>query len=154
MASVDGLGMRFTNLDKVLYPETGTTKGQVINYYVAVVPYLVPGVAGRPLTRKRWPSGVEELAFFAKDLEPGTPSWMPRVQIRHTGGPKFYPLVDSAAGLAWLGQVAALELHVPQWRIDPPGGAPQLATPGQRGCSVSGPGGVRLGHLDTWTLGP
>jgi len=131
MTTVEGLGVRFTHLDKVLYPATGTTKSEVIDYYVAVAPFLLPGEAGRPLTRKRWPAGVEEPAFFAKDLEPGTPSWMPRVQIPHTGGPKFYPLVDSAAGLAWLGQVAALELHVPQWRLDPPA-APHAAQPGRR----------------------
>jgi len=63
MTTVEGLGVRFTHLDKVLYPATGTTKSEVIDYYVAVAPFLLPGEAGRPLTRKRWPAGVEEPAF-------------------------------------------------------------------------------------------
>ncbi len=121
MAVVDGVEVRFTNLDKVVYPAAGTTKADIVNYYLAVAPLLLPGLAGRPLTRKRWPGGVREPPFFAKDLDSGTPAWMTRVQITHSDGPKFYPLVDSRAGLAWLAQMNALELHVPQWRIEPTG---------------------------------
>ena len=65
---VDGVEVKFTNLDKVVYPATGTTKADIVEYYVAVAPLLLPGLAGRPLTRKRWPGGVEEPPFFAKDL--------------------------------------------------------------------------------------
>ena len=82
---------------------------------------MLPHLAGRPAIRKRWPDGVAGLEFFAKDLDPGTPHWLGRVQIDHDGGgAKFYPLIDSTAALIWCGQIAALELHVPQWRIDPP----------------------------------
>ena len=118
MAVVEGVEVKYTNLDKILYPAAGTTKADVINYYLAVAPALLPGLAGRALTRKRWPGGVEAPPFFAKDLDSGTPAWMPRIQIAHSDGPKFYPLVDSPAGLAWLAQMNALELHVPQWRIE------------------------------------
>src|SRR5664279_2161977 len=83
---------------------------------------MPPHLAGRPATRNRWPEGVDRTSFFVKDLEAGTPGWLTRVQIRHGSGPKFYPVFDSPAALAWLGQVAALELHVPQWRIEPPAG--------------------------------
>jgi len=101
----------------VHYPETGTTKAQVLDYYERVAPFLLPHLEGRTATRKRWPDGVDGAAFFAKDLELGTPPWMSRVHIIHGSGPKFYPVLDTPASLVWLGQVSALELHVPRWRI-------------------------------------
>jgi len=119
---VGGQEFKVTSPDRVFYPRTGTTKTDVIEYYSAVAPAMLPHLAGRPATRKRWPDGVDGPAFFAKDIELGTPSWMPRVQIRHRSGPKFYPIFETPAALAWLGQVAALELHVPQWRIEDPAG--------------------------------
>ena len=118
--------LRITNLDKVLYPETGTTKGEVIHYVTAIAPLLLPHVAGRPVTRKRWVEGVGTAddplpTFFAKDLERGAPDWIPRQTIEHSTGAKAYPLVDEVATLAYLAQVASLELHVPQWRFAPDG---------------------------------
>lgn len=118
--------LRVTHLDKVVYPETGTTKGEVIAYYTAIAPLLLPHLHGRPVTRKRWVDGVGTTAnptdsFFAKQLEPGAPSWIPRQAIEHTDGPKEYPLVEDVPSLVWLAQVAAIELHVPQWRFTPAG---------------------------------
>lgn len=114
--------IKVTNLDKVLYPATGTTKGEVIAYYQHVAPWFVPLAAGRPATRKRWPNGVGEGdsgAFFEKNLQAkSTPDWVRTVQLIHEDGPKTYPLIDDAATLVWLAQLAALELHVPQWRFD------------------------------------
>ena len=104
--------------ERVFYPITGTTKLDVIRYYADVSLAMLPHVQGRPATRKRWPGGVDQTSFFLKDLQPGTPPWLTRVQIPHRSRPKFYPVFDSPAALAWLGQVAALELHVPQWRIE------------------------------------
>ncbi|WP_435527320.1 ATP-dependent DNA ligase [Microbacterium aurantiacum] len=109
--------IRLTNLDKVLYPATGTTKGEVIEYYTRVAPVMLPHLRDRPVTRIRWPEGVEEPAFFAKELEAGAPSWLRRRGIAHSRGPKMYPLVDDLAGLVYLAQVASLELHTPQWRF-------------------------------------
>ena len=117
-----GQEFKVTSPERVFYPETGTTKLDVIGYYAAASTAMLPHLVGRPATRKRWPEGVDKASFFVKDLEPGTPGWLTRVQIRHGSGPKFYPVFDSPAALAWLGQVAALELHVPQWRIEPPAG--------------------------------
>lgn len=119
---VDGRRLRITNLDKVLYPETGTTKGEVIDYYSRIAPALLPHTTGRPVTRKRWPDGVGTpehpgMAFFAKDLEAGAPSWVPRRPIDHSSGAKDYPIVGDRATLVYLAQVASLELHVPQWRF-------------------------------------
>ena len=123
---IDGRRLRITNLDKVLYPETGTTKGEVIDYYSRIAPFLIPHVAGRPVTRKRWPDGVGTdahpgMSFFAKDLEAGAPSWVARRAIDHSTGAKDYPLVTERATLVYLAQVASLELHVPQWRFAPDG---------------------------------
>ncbi|WJL95897.1 ATP-dependent DNA ligase [Microbacterium sp. ET2] len=122
LVRIGGRRLRLTNLDKVLYPGTGTTKGEVIAYYSRIAPVLLPHVAGRPVTRKRWPEGVgtdahPEMSFFAKDLEPGAPDWVPRVPIPHSSGTKEYPLVEDLPTLVYLAQVASLELHVPQWRF-------------------------------------
>ncbi|NJI61128.1 ATP-dependent DNA ligase [Microbacterium oxydans] len=122
VVQVDGRRLRVTNLDKVVYPETGTTKGEVIAYYSAIAPLLLPLLDGRPVTRKRWVEGVgtEDApadAFFTKQLEPGAPEWIPRQAIQHSDGPKDYPLVEDVPTLVWLAQVAAIELHVPQWRF-------------------------------------
>ena len=124
LVRIGGRRLRLTNLDKVLYPATGTTKGEVIDYYTRIAPLLIPHVIGRPVTRKRWPDGVgteEEpgMVFFAKDLERGAPSWVQRVPIEHSTGTKHYPLVGDVPTLVYLAQVASLELHVPQWRFAP-----------------------------------
>ncbi|MFE1663744.1 ATP-dependent DNA ligase [Microbacterium sp. P02] len=126
LVRVGGRRLRVTNLDKVLYPETGTTKGEVIDYYTRIAPFLIPHVIGRPVTRKRWVEGVgtedhPEPVFFAKDLERGAPSWVARMPIEHSGGAKYYPLVSDVPTLVYLAQVASLELHVPQWRFAPDG---------------------------------
>jgi bifunctional non-homologous end joining protein LigD len=123
---IDGRRLRVTNLDKVVYPETGTTKGEVFAYYTAIAPLLLPLLDGRPVTRKRWVEGVGTTdapadAFFTKQLEPGAPRWIPRQAIQHSDGPKEYPLVEDVPALVWLAQVAAIELHVPQWRFDADG---------------------------------
>lgn len=126
VVQVEGRRLRVTNLDKVVYPETGTTKGEVIAYYTAIAPLLLPLLDGRPVTRKRWVEGVgtaaaPEDSFFTKQLEPGAPDWIPRQDIQHSDGPKAYPLVEDVPTLVWLAQVAAIELHVPQWRFTPEG---------------------------------
>ena len=122
---VDGRHLKLTNLDKVLYPATGTTKGEVIAYYAEVATVLLPLLAQRPVTRKRWPDGVgpegEGRVFFAKNLPKGTPEWVRRYPIEHEHRTNDYPVVDDLATLTWLGQSAALELHVPQWRFSPDG---------------------------------
>nr|WP_300144072.1 ATP-dependent DNA ligase [Propionicimonas sp.] len=120
--TVEGRTLTVTNLDKVLYPATGTTKGEVIAYYAEVGRVLVPHVRQRPVTRKRWPDGVGSdgghvNVFFAKDLPRGTPDWVRRYPIEHSDGVNNYPVANDIATLVWLAQLAALELHVPQWRF-------------------------------------
>ena len=119
---VGGHALSVSSLDKVLYPATGTTKADVMHYYLAVADVLLPHVAGRPITRKRWVDGVgtrEEPGevFFRKDLEDSAPEWVPTGAIPHSERTNRYPLADGPAVLAWFAQVAALELHVPQWRF-------------------------------------
>lgn len=115
---VGGRTLRLTNLDKVLYPATGTTKGEVVAYYAEVAPALLPLTSGRPATRKRWPDGVDADSFFEKNLPRGTPDWVSRVTLEHSDRDVDYPLVDDLATLTWTAQMGALELHVPQWRAD------------------------------------
>ncbi|MEE6272932.1 non-homologous end-joining DNA ligase [Georgenia sp. MJ206] len=120
--TIDGRRLRLTNLSKVLYPVTGTTKAEVIAYYAEIAPVMLPHCAGRVATRKRWPNGVGTAdepgqMFFQKNLDDSTPDWVVRAALEHSSRTAEYPLVDDAATLAWLAQIAALEIHVPQWRV-------------------------------------
>ena len=109
--------VKLTNADKVLYPATGTTKENVFDYYTRIAQVMLPHIAGRPATRKRWPNGVEQPSFFEKQLASSAPDWLPRASVTHRSGTTTYPIIDSLDGLAWIGQQAALEVHVPQWRF-------------------------------------
>ena len=82
---VGGRSVKLTNLDKVLYPATGTTKAEVVQYYLAVAPRILPLLRDRPVTRKRWPDGVDHDPFFEKNIPRGAPEWLPRVTLHHTG---------------------------------------------------------------------
>ncbi|MBY6684618.1 ATP-dependent DNA ligase [Rhodococcus sp. BP-149] len=120
MASLEVAGRQIalTNVDKVLWPETGTTKGEVIDYYVDIAPAMLPHLLGRPVTRKRWPNGVQAGSFFEKNLAASAPDWLDRRRLHHSDRVVVYPVFHTAADLAWLGQQAALEAHVPQWTFD------------------------------------
>jgi bifunctional non-homologous end joining protein LigD/DNA ligase-1 len=109
--------VRLSNPDKVLYPETGTTKAEVSDYYLSIAEVMLPHIAGRPVTRKRWPNGVAEASFFEKQLASSAPDWLTRGTIAHKSGTTTYPIIDTREGLAWIAQQAALEVHVPQWRF-------------------------------------
>jgi bifunctional non-homologous end joining protein LigD len=124
---VEGRTLRLRNLDKVLYPSTGTTKGELLHYVMQVAPLLLAHLKDRPTTRKRWPDGVEGPTFFEKNVPRGAPSWLRTVTLPAPGSTKdremvTYPLIDDLAGLVWAANLAALELHVPQWRVGPRGG--------------------------------
>lgn len=114
---VDGHRIAVTNLGKVLYPAAGTRKFDVIDYYNRIAPAILPQLADRPVTRKRWPNGVSSAPFFEKDLPTGAPDWIEYYTADHKDRSSRYPLITDRAGLIWLAQLAALELHVPQWRI-------------------------------------
>ena len=123
---VEGRTLRISNLDKVLYPRTGTTKGEVLNYYARIAPVLLPHLQDRAVTRIRWPHGVQGNSFFEKNAPAGTPSWVRTAKVPTTGSRGesrhgdhlVFPVVDDLATLTWLVNLAALELHVHQWTVD------------------------------------
>jgi bifunctional non-homologous end joining protein LigD len=122
MVEVDGHRLKISNLDKVMYPGTGTTKGEVLNYYARVAPALLPHLAGRPMTRIRWPNGTAESSFFEKNLPAGAPEWLRSVTVPSTGSRGggdtiTYPVVDDLSALTYLVNLGSLELHVHQWKF-------------------------------------
>jgi bifunctional non-homologous end joining protein LigD len=140
--------VQLTNPDKVLYPGTGTTeattKGDVFRYYTTIAEVMLPHLAGRPATRKRWPDGVDQPSFFEKALPRAAPDWLTRGTQIHRSGVVVYPIIDSTTALAWIAQQAALEIHVPQWRFGPDG----KPGPANRLVFDLDPGeGVTMAHL-------
>ena len=119
---VDGRQLTVSNLDKVLFPDVSFTKAQVIDYYVRIAPVLLPHLSGRPVTFTRWPDGVEGQAFFEKNSARHAPDWVRRVTVPSPGsstGREVLEMVllETVADLAWAANLAALELHVPQWQV-------------------------------------
>jgi bifunctional non-homologous end joining protein LigD len=119
---VDGRDLELSNLDKVLYPAAGFTKGEVIHYYTQIADTIIPHLADRPLTRIRYPNGVGSQGFFEKNAPAGMPSWVRRETLPAPGSTMKretidYVVVDGLACLVWLANLAALELHVPQWKV-------------------------------------
>lgn len=114
---VGGRRLRLTSLDKLLYPSTETTKGEVLSYYAQVADVILPHLQGRPVTRVRWPHGTGDQSFFEKNLPSGAPSWLPRVAVDDV----TYPLVEDLAQLTYLVNLNSIELHVPQWTVDEDG---------------------------------
>lgn len=110
---IEGKRLALSNLDKVLYPETGFTKGQMIDYYVRIAPVLLPHLQGRPLTLKRYPNGTSEAYFYEKRCPPHHPDWVHTVAVwsRSGGSTVEYCSADDLATLAWLANLAAVELH-------------------------------------------
>ncbi|TQS39939.1 ATP-dependent DNA ligase [Cryptosporangium phraense] len=124
--------LALSNLSKILYPETGTTKGEVIDYYSRIAPVLIPHLAGRPLSLKRYPNGVDGQGFFAKNVPNGAPPWVRTERLPAPGSTMNRDEIDylvlpendgdALATIVWLANLAALELHVPQWTVGPRGG--------------------------------
>jgi bifunctional non-homologous end joining protein LigD len=129
---IAGRELELSNLDKVIYPETGFTKGEIIDYYVRVAPTVLPHLTGRPLTRIRYPNGVNAPSFFEKNAPGGTPKWVRRETLPVPGSASGretldFIVVDEIATLVWLANLAAIELHTPQWKlVDGKQGEPDL----------------------------
>ena len=114
-----------SNLGKVLWPD-GTTKGEYLHYVTSIAPVLLPHLAGRPLTMKRYPEGAAGHAFFEKNAPSHAPDWVRTVRLPAPGSTKdreeiSYVVVDELATLVWAANLASLELHTPQWRVGPRG---------------------------------
>ncbi|SFN80892.1 bifunctional non-homologous end joining protein LigD [Geodermatophilus obscurus] len=119
---VEGRQLSVSNLDKVLFPEVSFTKAAVIDYYVRIAPVLLPHLSGRPVTFTRWPDGVEGQAFYEKNTARHAPDWVRRVTVPSPGSSRDREvlemvLLETVADLAWAANLAALELHVPQWQV-------------------------------------
>lgn len=110
---VDGRTLTLSNLEKVMYPEVGFTKGELIDYYARIAPVMLPHLRGRPVTFRRYPDGVEGESFFEKRCPEHRPSWIhTAVGPGSRRGPVRYCLLEDRAGLVWAANLAAIELHV------------------------------------------
>jgi bifunctional non-homologous end joining protein LigD len=125
---LDGHEVKVTSADKVMYPETGTTKRDVIDYLLAVADVMLPRLRDRVVTRIRYPDGTGGKRFYERHAPKSMPEWIRAVTVSASPGTEKdakqvrYPVVGDRAGLAWMANQAALELHVPQWRVGPRGG--------------------------------
>ena len=122
VVEVEGRRLALSNLGKVYYPEAGFTKGEVIDYYTRIAPTLLPHVCDRPMTFKRYPDGVEGGVFFQKNTPRGTPDWVRTARLAAPGSTKHrdvidYPLMCDLPTLVWAANLAAIELHVPMWKV-------------------------------------
>jgi bifunctional non-homologous end joining protein LigD len=110
---IQGKHLKLTNLEKVLYPAAGFTKGQVIDYYARIAPVLVPHLAGRPLTLKRYPNGVDQPFFFEKNATIHRPGWVKTAPIWSEGNNRNvnYILANDLPTLVWVANLAGIELH-------------------------------------------
>ena len=117
--TVEGRELRVTNLDKVLYPAVGFTKGDLIDYYVRIAPVLLPHLRDRPLTMKRFPDGVDGQSFYGKHLPPHAPGWVRHVTVPAAADadPIEYTVLCDLPTLVWAANLASIELHVPLWHV-------------------------------------
>jgi len=138
LVDVGGRRLRLTSLEKVLYPATGTTKAEVLDYVARAAEPLLRQLRDRPVTRVRWPHGVGDESFFEKNAPAGAPAWVRTARVplrssdrrRGAGGQDettaevvVFPLLDDVAGLVWAANLSAIELHTPQWRVLPEDGS-------------------------------
>jgi bifunctional non-homologous end joining protein LigD len=116
---IAGRQLNVSNLQKVLYPKAGFTKGDAIDYYRRIAPVILKHLKGRPLTLKRYPNGVSDLFFYEKNCPVHKPDWVPTAKVpSDKRGFINYCLVDSAATLVWVANLASLELHTLLSRSD------------------------------------
>jgi bifunctional non-homologous end joining protein LigD len=120
---VEDRELELSNLDKVLYPACGFTKGEIIDYYTRISPVLLPYLRDRPVTRIRYPNGVNGPHFFEKNRPAGTPDWVRLSTLPVPGSTKVdretidFVVCDDLPTLVWLANLASLELHTPQWKV-------------------------------------
>ncbi|ONI79499.1 ATP-dependent DNA ligase [Actinosynnema sp. ALI-1.44] len=128
LVKVEDRTLKLTNMTKVLYPESGFTKAQVIDYYARIAPVLLPHLRDRPVTLRRYPNGVDGQSFFEKNVARHAPEWVRTERLATPGSSQGnesldFVLVQDLPTLVWVANLAALELHVPQWKV---GGEPDL----------------------------
>lgn len=126
VVAVEGQRIKLSNLDKVLYPN-GFTKAEVINFYSRIAPLALPHLVDRPVTMRRYPDGVHGLSFYEKNAARHAPDWVRTVRVETPGSTTGaetldFAVIDNLPTLVWSANMAALELHIPQWTVGPRGG--------------------------------
>lgn len=117
--------MALSNLEKVIHPATGFTKGELLHYYATTADALLPHLHDRPLSFLRYPDGPDGQVFFAKNVPPGTPDWVTTAEVPRSEGPARMVLIQDLPSLIWAANLVT-EFHTPQWLIDAPGEADRL----------------------------
>ncbi|WP_210572503.1 non-homologous end-joining DNA ligase [Streptomyces sp. GESEQ-4] len=125
MTEVEGRRVALSNLEKVLYPAAGFTKGEVLHYYATVADVLLPHLRDRPVSFLRYPDGPDGQLFFTKNVPPGTPEWVTTAEVPRMEGPARMVLVQDLASLMWAANLVT-EFHTPQWLIGAPGEADRM----------------------------
>ncbi|MFD0032336.1 non-homologous end-joining DNA ligase [Streptomyces sp. NPDC055059] len=126
ITEVEGRRLALSNLDKVLYPATGFTKGELLHYYATVAGPLLAHLHDRPVSFLRYPDGPEGQRFFTKNVPPGTPAWVRTADVPHSrSAPSRQVLVQDLASLMWAANLVT-EFHTPQWHADAPGQADRM----------------------------
>ena len=116
---VDGRELSLSNLDKVMYPETGFTKSQMLDYYARIAEVMIPHIRNRPTTLKRYPNGVEGMSFYEKHAPEHQPDWIETIEVpsKRTDDSVEYTSVRDRPTLLWAVNLAAIEFHVPLWHV-------------------------------------
>jgi bifunctional non-homologous end joining protein LigD len=125
ITEVEGRRVPLSNLDKVLYPATGFTKGEVLHYYATAAPALLPHLRDRPVSFLRYPDGPGGQVFFTKNVPPGTPDWVTTAEVPRSEGPARMVLVQDLPSLMWAANLVT-EFHTHQWVIRAPEVADRL----------------------------
>jgi bifunctional non-homologous end joining protein LigD len=127
ITEVEGRRLKLSHLDRVLWPQTGTTKAELLQYYATVADVLLPHTRGRLASFVRTPDGVDGQRFFQKRPPAGTPGWVRTTERERSGGELMVQVeVNDLATLVWAGNLSCVEIHTPQWRADAPGTADRL----------------------------
>lgn len=120
LTEIDGRELSLSNLDKVLYPDIGFTKSQVLDYYARIADVMLPHLRNRPTTLRRYPHGVEGMSFFEKHAPEHQPDWIATIEVPSKRGehePIVYTAVSDRPSLLWAANLAAIEFHVPIWHV-------------------------------------
>lgn len=118
ITNIEGRKLKITNLDKILYPDLGVSKAELIQTYIQLAPFTLPHLVGRPLTLIRYPDGIKGSKFYSKNKPDWTPSWIQHVTVEHENDTIKYILANELATLAWTANLAALDLHPMQVRAE------------------------------------
>ncbi|MFF7972192.1 non-homologous end-joining DNA ligase [Streptomyces sp. NPDC007905] len=125
ITEVDGRRVTLTNLEKVLYPETGFTKGELVHYYATTAEVLLPHLRDRAVSFLRYPDGPDGQVFFTKNVPPGTPEWVTTAEVPRSEGPARMVVVQDLATLVWAANLVT-EFHTHQWLVQSPEEADRL----------------------------